>query len=73
MPTTTSNPAESIDESAVQHYARRGHWGYILDYRKAHGGKDPDPQKLEEIVNAAEAQKRNLPMRIAAGILEILR
>jgi hypothetical protein len=73
MPIAVKESQVVVDPQAVQQYADRGHWGYILDYRKDHMGTDPDPRVLDSLAVRADLRHSNCFSRIARGVIDVFK
>lgn len=65
-------PRPSIKPDEVRHYLDRGYWGYILDYRKVHGGDDPDPATMRYLVEVSEARRVGPMARFVKALIDLV-
>ena len=60
MPNTTpcNTVADRYDikklEKDIYIYNEKGHYGYLMWHRDNNEGQDPDPEKLEMVINASQ-------------------
>jgi hypothetical protein len=72
MISTVEQEISGCESKDVEQYLLLGHFGYILEYRKNHGGNDPDSGLLDRLARLADEEKPNLATRMAVGFINLL-